>query len=106
MPDLEAPIQAMIDATNREDVAAFLDAFGDDAVVIDWGREFVGKAEIARWNRNENIGVQNRIEVTSAYRTGDRTTVGVQVSGNGYNGGGSFVFQTRDGLVHSMVITG
>ena len=106
MPDLDAPIQAMVDATNREDTAAFLDAFADDAVIIDWGREFVGKAEIARWNSNENIGVNSRIQVTAVTRSGDQTTIGVQVSGNGYNGGGSFVFQTRARLIHSLVITG
>ena len=55
MPALEPPIAAMIDATNREDSAAFLDAFADDAVINDWGREFTGKAEIATWNDNENI---------------------------------------------------
>ena len=49
MPELEAPIAAMIDATNREDSAAFLDAFADDAVISDWGREFHGKTEIATW---------------------------------------------------------
>lgn len=106
MPDLDTPIQAMIDATNREDTAAFLDAFADNAVIIDWGREFVGKAEIARWNSNENIGTNNRIQVTDVKRSGDQTTIGVQVSGNGYNGGGSFAVQTREGLIHSMVITG
>jgi hypothetical protein len=40
--DLEPPVRAMLDATNAADSQAFL----------------------ARWNDNENIGVQNRIEIT------------------------------------------
>jgi hypothetical protein len=104
MVELEKPIQAMIDATNREDSAAFLDAFADDAVLVDWGREFAGKAEIARWNDNENIGVNSRFEVTGVSRSGGRTTVGVIVSGNGYNGTGNFVFEVKGGLIQHMLI--
>ena len=106
MPELDAPIAAMIDATNREDSAAFLDAFSDDAVINDWGREFTGKAEIATWNDNENIGVNSRIEALDATRSGDETTVTISVSGKGYNGGGSMVFTTRSGRIERMVIRG
>ena len=106
MVELEPPIAAMIDATNREDSAAFLDAFSDDAVINDWGREFTGKAEIATWNNNENIGVNSRVEATGATRSGDETTVTVAVSGNGYNGGGRMVFTTSDGRIQRLVIVG
>jgi hypothetical protein len=106
MPELEAPIAAMLDATNREDSAAFLEAFSEDAVIDDWGREFTGKAEIATWNKNENIGVNSRIEATGATRSGDETTVAVAVTGNGYNGGGSMVFTTSAGRIQRLVIRG
>jgi ketosteroid isomerase-like protein len=74
----------MIDATNAADSPAFLEAFADDATLTDWGRTFAGKAEIARWNDNENIGTQSHIEVTGVERSGGTVTVGVAVSGNGY----------------------
>jgi hypothetical protein len=106
MPDLEAPIAAMIDATNREDSTAFLAAFSDDAMISDWGREFHGKTEIATWNDNENIGVNSRIEAIDATRSGDDTTVTIRVTGNGYNGGGSMVFTTGDGRIRRLVIAG
>ena len=107
MPDLDAPIQAMFDATNAGDSTAFVAAFADDAVLVDWGREFHGHAEIARWNANENIGVQSHIEVTGVERTPSGSVlVGVQVSGNGYNGGGSFEFDVADGLITRMQIRG
>jgi ketosteroid isomerase-like protein len=104
--DLDPSIRAMIDATNAGDSAAFLEAFADDATLTDWGRTFTGRAEIARWNDDENIGVQSRIGVTGVERSGGIVTVGVAVSGNGYNGGGSFAFALEGGLIARMVIRG
>jgi len=83
MTDLESAIRQMIDATNRGDVASFLDALADDAVLDDWGRTFTGRAEIAGWNERENIGVNSHIEVTGVERDGDAVRVGVAVSGDG-----------------------
>jgi hypothetical protein len=62
MTQLSPPIRAMVEATNRGDSRAFLDAFADDAVLDDWGRTFTGRAEIAVWNERENIGVKSHIE--------------------------------------------
>ena len=106
MDDLDPPIRAMIDATNAGDSPAFLEAFADDATLTDWGRTFTGRDEIARWNDNENIGAQSRIEVTGVERSGGTVTVGVAVSGDGYNGGGSFAFELAGGLITRMVIRG
>ena len=106
MDDLDPPIRAMIDATNHADGEAFLAAFADDAVLTDWGRTFTGKAEIARWNDNENIGTQSRFAVTGVERSGATVTVGVAVSGNGFNGPSSFAFEVADGLIARMRITG
>ena len=105
-PELEPPIAAMLDATNRGDHDGFLAAFADDAVLEDWGRTFSGKDAIATWDRNENTGVQSRIEATSVERSGATSVVGVQVSGNGYNGGGSFVFETGGGMIRRLEIRG
>ena len=106
MAELEAPIAAMIDATNREDSAAFLAAFAPDAMLVDWGTEYAGRERIAEWNRTDNIGRHSRIEVRDASRIGDVTTVTIQVTGEGYNGGGAFVFRTAEGLITRMDITG
>jgi ketosteroid isomerase-like protein len=103
--ELEAPIQTMIDATNREDTTAFLDTFADDAVLIDGGREFYGKAVIARWNATEHIGTHNRLRVTGVTRSGSQTDVTVIVSGQGYNGTGVLAFQTQDGHIRRLVIS-
>jgi hypothetical protein len=106
VPDLEPAIRQMIDATNRGDDEAFLDAFADDAVIDDWGRTFTGRTEIAGWNDRENIGVHSRIEATSVDRDGDQIRVGVQVTGEGYNGGGAMTFTLSGDRIARMVITG
>jgi ketosteroid isomerase-like protein len=102
---LDPPINTMIDATNRGDTAAFLTAFADDAVLEDWGRTFTGKAEIAKWNSDENIGTQNHLRVTGVHRSGSQVRVTVTVTGNGYNGDGTFVFDLGPHGITRMVIS-
>ena len=106
MPDLEPAIRQMIEATNSADDDAFLDAFAEDATIDDWGRTFAGRDEIAGWNDRENIGVHSHIEATSVERRGEEIVVGVQVTGEGYNGGGAFTFTLAGNRIARMVITG
>jgi len=105
-PELEPAIRAMIDATNRGDAEAFLDAFSDGATVDDWGRTFTGRAEIAGWDARENTGVHSHIDVTRVERDGDAVRVGVSVSGGGYTGGGAMTFVLDGARIARVVITG
>src|SRR5262249_45680582 len=105
-PDLPTAVRRLLDATNAEDSAAFLDAFAPDAVLDDWGRRFVGHEQIAGWNARENIGVHSRIAVTGARPTHAGLELAVQVSGGGYNGGGTFTVQTAGDTIQSLVIRG
>jgi hypothetical protein len=102
---LEPPIQLLIDATNRGDSVEFLTAFEDGAVLIDWGRTFTGKVEIAKWNSDENIGTQNHLRVTGVHRTAKQVRVTVAVTGKGYNGDGTFVFDLGPRGITRMVIS-
>jgi ketosteroid isomerase-like protein len=104
--ELPPEVARLLDATNAEDRAAFLDAFTDDGVVDDWGRRFAGRERIAEWDAGENIGVHSRIEATSVRRAGDTVEFGVRVSGGGYNGGGTFTAELRDGKVALLQIRG
>jgi ketosteroid isomerase-like protein len=103
---LDPAIAAFFDATNRGDDAAFLDAFAADGVLVDWGRVFTGRDEIAGWDARENIGVGSHIEPGAVTRDGDAYRVEVQVTGGGYNGGGAMTFTLREGKIARMVITG
>ena len=104
--ELPEPVARLLAAIEAEDREAFLDAFTEDGVVDDWGRRFEGRARIAEWDAAENIGVHSRIQATSVRRDGDTVEFGVQVSGGGYNGGGTFTATLRDGRVAELVIRG
>jgi ketosteroid isomerase-like protein len=102
---LEAPILAMLDATNRGDREALLAAFEPDAVLVDWGRTFTGKTAIARWNDDENMGTHNVIAVNGVARSADGVAVSVSVSGTGYTGDGTLTFQLGPHGIRRLVIT-
>jgi hypothetical protein len=107
MSDVPDPaVQRLLDATNAEDPDAFLAAFTEDGVVDDWGRRFVGREAIARWSEEENIGVHARFEVTGVRAEGAGQAVDVQVSGAGFTGPSTLVFEIDGGRVRSMVIRG
>jgi ketosteroid isomerase-like protein len=102
---LNPAVQLLIDATNRGDSDALLKAFTKDAVLIDFGRVFHGRQEIARWDRNENIGTQNHLEVTAVKQLPKAMEVAVTVSGNGYNGFGHFLCELSGDLISRLTIT-
>ena len=104
--DLPPAVAQLLAATNAEDRALFVDAFTRDGVVDDWGRQFTGHDAIAEWDAGENIGVHSRIEATSVRRDGDTVEFGVRVTGDGYNGGGTFTAELRDGRVALLQIRG
>ncbi|MCU1482612.1 MAG: ketosteroid isomerase [Subtercola sp.] len=109
LQSLDPAIRVFFDATNGEDSAAFLAAFAPTAVLNDWGRVFRGLDKIAEWNAAENIGVHSRIAVLGTCPATDGRgglEVKIKVSGEGYNGGGSFVFTTAGGLISSVLIQG
>lgn len=104
--ELEPAVRRMIDATNAEGTDTFLDQFADNAVVDDWGRRFAGRTQIAAWNARENIGTHNRITVTGVRSNPDGVELTIQVTGDGYNGGGTFIIETKAGVIERMVIRG
>lgn len=103
---LEPAGRRMIEATNTEDSDAFLDQFAEHAVVDDFGRRFVGRAGIAAWNARENIGTHNRITVTDVRSDDAGIVLTVEVTGDGYNGGGTFVITMGSDVIEQLVIRG
>jgi hypothetical protein len=103
--ELEPPIQAMVDATNRGDSEALLNAFDEHAVLIDWGRTFTGRTEIALWNSDENIGTQNRLSITGVNRSDEGVVVRALVTGKGFRGVGTLTFQLGPNGITRLTIT-
>jgi hypothetical protein len=102
--ELPRQVQAILDAANRGDRAAFLAAFAPDGVVDDWGREFRGADEIGRWSDGEFIGVAVELTVEAIERRAGRTVVTAQVGGHGFTGPSHFAFETDGDLVSRMTI--
>lgn len=102
--ELPAPVKDMVAGTNEGDSERFLEAFAQDATLNDWGRVFSGRAGIADWNDNENIGVGARFNVRSAEVRPEDVTLHLEVTGGGYNGPGTFELQLEAGHITSMTI--
>jgi hypothetical protein len=106
-PSLPAAAQRFVDATNAEDRAGLLATFAEDGSIDDFGRVFTGHARIGGWSDRENIGTHNRITVRRVTEDGDVTAADITVTGDGYNGGGTFAFTfTTDGLIDTLTIRG
>jgi ketosteroid isomerase-like protein len=101
---LPAAVQAVFDATNKGDTSAFLDAFTDDGVVDDWGREFRGRDAIKSWSDGENIGVHAVLTPTSVTSSGVEYVVTADVAGGGFNGPSHFTFRVEGERVARMTI--
>ena len=105
MSELPAPIRAVIDATNAGDSAAFVAAFAEDAVLVDWGKEFHGREGVASWDETDNIGRGSRFRVVGSERDGEDWIVSLEVTGGGFNGTSDFRFALAGNLVSRMEIT-
>ena len=102
--DVDPAVQALIDAANAGDVAAFLAGFTADGVVDDWGREFRGATQIRSWSDAEFIGKQVTLAVERVERQSGETVVTAQVGGNGFNGPSHFSFRVDGDHVSRMTI--
>lgn len=106
MTELDPAVRRALEATNADDPGAFVAAFAPDGVVDDWGRRFVGHEAIASWDAGENTGVRARFEVLAVRQEGAGQAVDVRVSGGGFTGPSTFVFETAGGQITSMTIRG
>lgn len=98
------PIRQFVEATNEGDTEAFLRTFTADAVLIDWGRRFRGRKQIAEWNASDNIGVQSNLRVISIAPAEGTYRVRIAVTGEGFNGEGDMTFTLEGDLISSLVI--
>ncbi|WP_214405775.1 nuclear transport factor 2 family protein [Pseudonocardia lacus] len=107
MTAVPAPLRAFIDATNRGDSAAFVDAFTEDAVLDDWGRVFHGHEGVSAWDSTDNIGKRAHFELVGLEPTDDpdRVVATLTVTGGGFNGTGPMTFEFRDGRIARLVIS-
>ncbi|PFG18847.1 nuclear transport factor 2 family protein [Serinibacter salmoneus] len=104
MTTAPSPIAEFIDAVNRHDEEAFLDAFTTEGFVDDWGRIFTGREAIKGWSDKEFIGAVGTLTVTEVAEEGDRIVVTGDWRSNHANGLSIFSFETQGDQIASMTI--
>jgi len=98
-------ITNFITTTNNADSTGFVALFTTDAVLNDWGTEYHGPSEIAKWNQTDNIGKQSHFELVDAIQNNNGSwTVNLTVSGNGFNGTSPFQMTVVGGQLQSVQI--
>jgi hypothetical protein len=104
--NLPWPIKAVIQATNKGDSKAFVDAFARESAVNDWGQVHAGKGEIGAWDKRSNSGTGRQLRVTGVSKLGDETLVLLEItSADGETKeSGTFSFQLRGDRVGMLEI--
>ncbi|MFB9930456.1 nuclear transport factor 2 family protein [Amycolatopsis halotolerans] len=102
--EIPEPVASFVDAVNRHDDAAFLDAFTETGVVDDWGRSFTGRTEIKGWSDVEFIGSRGVLTPEEVTVAGDVVTVVGDWRSNHANGRSKFVFDVDGDRLAKMTI--
>ena len=103
-PDIPEPVAAFIDAVNRHDETAFLDAFTAEGTVDDWGRVFTGREQIKTWSDREFIGATGTLTPEEVTTTGGTVTVVGDWRSTHANGRSRFVFDVDGDKLARMTI--
>ena len=101
---LEAPIKAVLDATNTGNSQAFVAAFTKDGSVNDWGQVYVGRGEIGKWDRAENTSAGVKVKATGVSRIAGEVIVLVQVTKGDDTESGSWAFRLKGNAVTALEI--
>lgn len=103
-PAVPAPVDAFIEAVNRHDEQAFLDAFTAEGSVDDWGRIFTGREQIKGWSDNEFIGANGTLTTETVDTVGSSVTVVGDWRSTHANGRSKFVFDVEGDRITRMTI--
>ena len=79
---LPKPVEMHFQSTNADDPVAFLSAFSDNAVVIDAGKEYHGKAAIKEWSDRTYFGDHLRLEITNTVQDAGEIVVTAKSDGD------------------------
>ncbi|MDQ0996199.1 hypothetical protein QFZ34_001376 [Phyllobacterium ifriqiyense] len=102
--DLPDAIRDFVLCTNAGDSNGVLECFTLDAVLSDGDQKYQGRAELAAWDQNDNVGVQSQLTIITwaVFFQGFRVTV--KVAGKGFTGTGEMNFQLLDGKIALLSI--
>lgn len=89
---LPTPVRRLLDAVDRGDSDAFAELFGTDGVVDDWGRVFVGRAQVRGWSDREFLGLNGRLTVHRRSTQPPSVLIVTIGTDGGYNGPSTLTF--------------
>jgi len=86
-------LQDVIRLTNAGDSNGFVNLFENEGLIDDWGKKYVGRDHIARWNQTDNIGRQSQFTLVDATQeAANQWLLHIKVAGQGFNGTSPFRF--------------
>ncbi|MEC0245112.1 nuclear transport factor 2 family protein [Paenibacillus chitinolyticus] len=103
-------IQDIIAASNKPDPDAYVDCFSEDALVLDEGKEWAGKAAIRRWSAEHHFRANIFLEPIQAKQHEAEIVVVFKVDGDFDKTGLpdplylNFYFQIRDNKIKRLAI--
>jgi len=104
---MKAPgvVADFVDAVNRGDTPAVLGFFHPDTgVVVDAGRRFVGREEIAEWNEREFVGAKGHLTPSDIQTNGRIVTIVGRWQSNFYTGPTRFLFRLDGAQIAELTI--
>jgi len=102
---LPEPVRSFFERVNAHDEQGFLDAFTEQGVVDDWGREFTGRDAIKGWSDKEFIGARGTFTAQKVTTDAQgRVSVVGEWRSSYANGPSAFTFDVDGGRVARMAI--
>ncbi|MFW7415867.1 nuclear transport factor 2 family protein [Demequina sp. SO4-18] len=98
------PVASFIDAVNRHDECAVLDAFAPGGYVDDWGRMYCGRDQIKAWSDSEFVGTTGTLRLREVDVEGDVIMVVVDWTAAGAEELSRFEFVPEGRWIASMTI--
>ncbi|MGF7035365.1 uncharacterized protein (TIGR02246 family) [Paenibacillus mucilaginosus] len=103
-------IEEFIAASNKPDPEAYVDCFSEDAMVLDEGKEWVGKTAIKKWSDEHHFGANVTLDPQKYRQHEAETMVVFKVDGDFVKTGLpnplylDFYFHIRNHKINQLVI--
>ena len=106
--NLPKVVADLVKAQNNYDSIAYSCCFSETAVVFDEGRTYNGRKEIERWIAEANTQFKTVMKPVSLEERATESILKAEISGN-FDGSPvllTYHFELKEGLIHSLKITG
>lgn len=106
--NLPKVVADLVEAQNTYNSSAYSNCFSETAVVFDEGNTYNGRREIERWIAEANTQFKTIMKPVSFEEKVTESILKAEISGN-FDGSPvvlTYHFELKEGLIHSLKITG